>query len=259
MGNVESEKAKIMVVEDESITALEIENLLEQVGYEMTGHAVSYDEAMKLVTRTVPDLILMDIKLHGEYDGIKTAEDIHKQYDIPIIYMTAYSDYQTLFRARNTNPYNYIAKPFNDDDLHASIMLALTNHAMYRHVRDHEYWLSSIINSMDDAIIAVDQDSRIRYMNTHAEVLSGFSENQVQGTPFDQVIRFIDSNSKYQVNDICSKFMKSEMPASNCRNVCLVTEKRPKIPVVLRGNPIIDEKGALLGCLLMMLMEGKGE
>ena len=97
-------KIKILVVEDSSIVALDIQHSLQNLGYEVIGIASSGEEALKKVRKTLPDLILMDIKIDGKYDGIETAARIKENHDIPIIYLTAYSDQDTLTRAKITEP-----------------------------------------------------------------------------------------------------------------------------------------------------------
>ncbi len=118
-------KAKIVVVEDQRIVAKDIAKRLKDLGYLVLATVASGEEAIKKVAENQPDLVLMDIQLKGEIDGIETAEQIRTDFDIPVIYLTAYADESTLQRAKITEPFGYIVKPFDEKDLQAAIEIAL--------------------------------------------------------------------------------------------------------------------------------------
>ena len=106
---------KILIVEDEAVFAMELEELLDQMGYSTTKVVSSGEAALRKIERQPPDLVLMDIKLSGRIDGIETAEEIHEYLDIPIIYVTAYSDHMTMQRAIATQPFSYLSKPLDEE------------------------------------------------------------------------------------------------------------------------------------------------
>jgi len=116
---------KILVVEDDSIIALTIQGRLKQFGYEVVGRASTGEDALKKVKDLQPDLVLMDIHIKGPMDGIQTAERVYGFYNIPVVYLTAYSDEKTLERAQKTSPFGYVVKPFNDETLRTTIKMAL--------------------------------------------------------------------------------------------------------------------------------------
>lgn len=120
--------SKILIVEDEAVVSLDISRRLEKMGYEVVGRAASGEEALTVTQETSPDLVLMDINLQGELDGIETAEQIYEQAKIPVIYLTAYAGESTLQRAKQTRPYGYILKPFKERELRAAIEIALSRH-----------------------------------------------------------------------------------------------------------------------------------
>ncbi|OPY21137.1 MAG: two-component response regulator [Methanomethylovorans sp. PtaU1.Bin093] len=126
---------KILVVEDENIVALEIKKRLQKLGYIVPGVASTGEDAISKAEGILPDLVLMDIMLKGEIDGINAAGEIRKRFNIPVIYLTAYSDGDTIERAKLTEPYGYILKPFEEDDLRTAIEIALYRHQM---VNDRE-------------------------------------------------------------------------------------------------------------------------
>ena len=121
-------KEKILVVEDERIVAKDIVKSLQRLGYKVVASVASGEEAVQKVAESNPDLVLMDIMLKGKMDGIETTEEIHKNFDIPVIYLTAYADEKTLERAKITEPFGYIIKPFDERDLHTTIEIALRRH-----------------------------------------------------------------------------------------------------------------------------------
>ncbi|MEA1984523.1 MAG: response regulator [Euryarchaeota archaeon] len=118
----------ILVVEDEAIVAMSIKKALEKDGYSVSSIATSGEEAIKKADLLYPDLVLMDILLKGDMDGIEAAGTIREKFDIPIIYLTAHTDEETLERAKATQPYGYISKPFKEEDLRANIEIALHKH-----------------------------------------------------------------------------------------------------------------------------------
>ena len=115
---------KILIVEDETIVALEIKTVLNKLGYKVTSCVTNYSDTMNSIKNQKPDIILMDIHLEDSIDGIDTASEIIKKYNIPIIYLTAFSDDETIKRAIKTNPVGYLIKPFKREELKSTILLA---------------------------------------------------------------------------------------------------------------------------------------
>ena len=131
-------RSKILVVEDEAITALDIQGLLERVGFEVVSTASSGIEAIQKARDLKPDLILMDVTLKGEMDGIEAAERIMTLFDIPVIYLTGYSDEKTFERIKLTQPYGFITKPIGYDELRATIETALYKHKLDKKLKESE-------------------------------------------------------------------------------------------------------------------------
>ncbi|MGC1393061.1 MAG: ATP-binding protein [Coleofasciculaceae cyanobacterium] len=126
---------KLLIVEDEEIVAFDIESILHNLGYEICDIVSSAEEAIASASRCLPDLILMDIMLKGSMDGIQAAAEIHKCFDIPIVYLSAYGDTNTIERAKLTEPFGYLLKPFTEKELHTVIEIALTRHHAEQKVR----------------------------------------------------------------------------------------------------------------------------
>ena len=121
--------ARILVVEDEAITARSIVSALKRLGYVVLARVASGEEAIRRVAETQPDLVLMDIRLQGDMDGVEAARRIRSRFDIPVVYLTAHVDDDTVQRARVTQPFGYLVKPFQAEELHRVIETALHKHA----------------------------------------------------------------------------------------------------------------------------------
>ncbi len=145
-------KHRIMIVEDEAIVSMELRYMVESMGYEVAGTASSGDDAVARANELVPDLILMDILLQGDRDGIDAAEEIRRDKSIPIIYVTAFADDATLQRAKITSPYGYVIKPIQYKELNTAIEIALYKHRadmqMQGHIEKLHKTIEGIINAM---------------------------------------------------------------------------------------------------------------
>lgn len=160
-------KTSILVVEDESIVAKDIQVSLKKLGYTVPGVENTGEDAIDSAGSYKPDLILMDIMLKGEISGIEAAEQIKNRYQIPVIFLTAYADESTLSKAKVTEPYGYIIKPFKEIDLHTSIEMALYKHSKEQDVRKERDLYSSIVldKAVDDCIF-VKSNSRLVKVKT---------------------------------------------------------------------------------------------
>ncbi len=166
--------ARILVVEDESIVAMNIQDKLKELGYSVIGMVSYGEEALSKVEETKPDLVLMDIVLKGDMDGIEAAEKIREKSDVPVVYLTAYSDDNTLKRAKITEPHGYILKPFEQRELHINIEIALYKYRMEKKLKQSEQWLLATLRMMGCGVIAADVDENITFMNAGAEKLTGW-------------------------------------------------------------------------------------
>jgi CheY-like chemotaxis protein len=129
---------RVMIVEDEAVVALHLRQELNRLGYTVAGTATAGDQALKMIEEVFPDVILMDIHIQGEIDGIETASRIPRYLHVPVIFLTAYSEDVTLKRAGETHPYGYLIKPFLDRELHATIKMALVRSRADEAIRENE-------------------------------------------------------------------------------------------------------------------------
>ena len=153
-------ETRILVVENEALVAKDIENKLRRIGYAVAGVALTGAEAVRMAEELCPHLILMDIKLRGEMDGIEAAGQIHTFLDVPIIYLTAFADTATLQRAKITDPAGYVIKPFEERELQVNIEVALNTHALHQKLKSSEANLQSIIHALPDLMFEVDHQGR---------------------------------------------------------------------------------------------------
>ena len=136
-GAVVMNSEKIMVVEDEWVVSEQLCRSLEDLGYTISSTASAGDEAIRKVEADSPDLILMDIVLKGKMDGIEAADRINSQFNIPVIYLTAYTNQEYIVRAKQTKPFSYLVKPFNQKELYANIEMALHRRLVDKEIKDH--------------------------------------------------------------------------------------------------------------------------
>ncbi len=175
----EKAKSKILIVEDEGVVAKDIQGRLERLGYAVVGIAYSGDEAVETAGRLSPDLVLMDIKLRGDMDGIEAARQIRDSFNIPVIYLTAYTDDMTLKFAKIAEPYGYIVKPFGDRELHSNISMALYKHKAEKALRKSEERYRIIFDGSRDAIFIVAEDARFVEVNEAALALTGYLREEL--------------------------------------------------------------------------------
>ncbi|MEM2144088.1 MAG: response regulator [Candidatus Jordarchaeaceae archaeon] len=161
-------KTKILIVEDEAIVAKDIENTLRKIGYDVVGVATSAEKAIQKIEENKPSLVLMDIMLKGKMNGIEAAEIVRKQYDIPVIFLTAYADENTLEKAKVTEPYGYIIKPYKEVDLHTSIEMALYKHKKRKDLEKEMDILYSIVENKQASMgfLFVKSNSALVKINT---------------------------------------------------------------------------------------------
>ncbi|MCX6692583.1 MAG: response regulator, partial [Methanoregula sp.] len=159
------ERPAIFIVEDERIVAEDIGETLKKLGYLISGIAVSGESALEKIRENLPDIVLMDIHLAGTMDGIEAAGQIHVLFDIPVIYLTAYADNNLLERAKVTEPYGYVLKPFNDREIHSVIEMALYKHAINEKIRERDSTIHALVNTTSDAMLLLDNDGNILAVN----------------------------------------------------------------------------------------------
>ncbi len=162
-------KTNVLVVEDESIVSKDIQLSLKKLGYNVVGAAATSEKAIDLIRSEKPDIVLMDIMLKGDVNGIETAEIVKNEFGIPVIYLTAYADESTLAKAKVTEPYGYIIKPFKEIDLHTSIEMAIYKHKKESEIKKERDFLYSLVENKEGSeneFIFVKANSKLVKINT---------------------------------------------------------------------------------------------
>lgn len=181
--------ARILIVEDERIIALDLQRRLQAFGFEVLATVSSGQEAVDMTLSLHPDIVLMDIMLSGDMDGIEAAAKIKEQHRVPIVFLTAYADEATLERAKQTEPFGYILKPFKERELYSTINIALYKSAVDRQVLKQERLFQAILDGVADGLIATDERACVQFMNPVAEMLTGWKEEDAEGLPIADVLK----------------------------------------------------------------------
>jgi PAS domain S-box-containing protein len=241
---------RILIVEDESIVAEDIQRSLENMGYSILSIVSSGEEAIEKVKENEPDLVLMDIMLDGEMDGIEAADMIHSFSNIPIIFLTAYSDEKILERAKITEPFGYIIKPFRERELHINIEIALYKSEMEKRLKDSQHWLASTLQSIGDAVIATDIKGIIKLINPLAQALTGWKQEDALGKHISKVFNIFSESKETKIKDPVAKVIEEGIFYGLAENTILVSKSGTRIPVDIIGSPIKDDRNDVIGVVL---------
>lgn len=233
--------AEILVVEDEGVVAKDIARLLARMGHSASV-VTSAEGAVEAAARAQPDLVLMDIRIKGELDGIACAHILRERFRSPIVYLTAHADEETVARAAATEPFGYVIKPFHARTLQSTIEIALYKHQMETRGRDRERWLATLLHSLGDAVIAFDPDGRVRFLNAAAETLTGFREAELRGQPISAIVE----DSALVTRAMTERRTQPLPTAATC-----ATKNQGRKAITGSVAPLIDASGALQGSVLL--------
>jgi len=243
---------KILVVEDEIIVAKNIQNRLKNVGYTVPAIVSAGEEAVEKAAEIKPDLVLMDIKLEGKMTGIEAAEQIKKRFNIPVIYLTAYGAKKTLEHAKITEPYGYILKPVNINQLYSSIEMALYKHGIECKLKDNEKRLSTILTSIGDAIIVTDKKEHITFMNPVAEALTGWKQKDALGKHLKTVFNVINEKTRIPIKSSTTIVIQKDM-TTHLKNhdALLISKDGRETSIDDSVASIKDFEGNIASCVLV--------
>jgi two-component system, response regulator PdtaR len=204
---------KILIVEDEMITSLELKMKIENWGYSIAGVAKTAAEAIEMTMKSKPDMILMDVVLNGQQDGISAAEIIQRNMEIPIIYVTSYSSDMIMERAHQTSPYAYIIKPFDDNELKFAIELALKKHELKKEFREQNELYDIISKNSGDVIWILEiSSSKFVYVSDSVEDLRGYTPEEVMTQSMEDVMTM---ESYQRISDGLPERIKSLLSGEN--------------------------------------------
>ncbi len=242
---------RILVVEDEVIVARTIANQLNQLGYMVTGKASSGAVAIALALETKPQLVLMDIILKGDMDGITAAARIREQLDIPVVFLTAYADDKTLQRAKLTQPFGYVVKPFTSKDLKIAVEIGLLKHQLEQDLRENRDRLATLLNSMSDAVIATNEQAKVTFMNPAAELITGWKQVDAQGKDISTIFNIVDEITEAALENPVIKVLRDQKVVYLGEFTSLITKKGKKIPIGDSASPIMRRPNQIDGVVIV--------
>ncbi len=225
----------VLIVEDERMIARSLEMRLKILGYVVAGLADNGEAGVNEAVALRPDIVLMDITLGSGMDGTEAAERIRKHADIPIVYLTAHSDPATFDRAKQTGPFGYLLKPYDNKDLQTAIEIGLYRHRMDRQVRENEQWLAATLGSISDGVIATDD----------------WPQAQATGKDLREVFKIIQEQSRESVPNPALEAIARGEAVTLPRDTILIARDGTERPIDDSASPIRDVNGAISGSVLV--------
>ncbi len=245
LSNIETIKdIEILVVEDDCNLALNLQDILESLGYKVIDIAHSAEVAIEKAYQLHPNLILMNIRLSGEMDGIQAAEKIWNNLQIPIIYVTGFADKNTLDRARLTYPFAYLIKPVTKQELDVAIQTALN-------IYELEQFFKSILQGIAYGVIVVDYQLRIKYLNPEAEEVMGLCTEEVKGEILTEAIQFIDGQTQLPAQNQIILALKEESTIYIGESILLIARDSKKKLIADTISPLKNNQGKIIGYVMM--------
>src|SRR5579884_2811347 len=240
---------KILVVEDEPIVAADMEQTLTGLGYDVVGTTGRGSEALQLAEQNFPDLVLMDIQLAGEMDGITAAAQIRQRFHIPTVFVTANTSESTIARAKTAEPLGYLGKPFGANELNATVSIALQQRQLVQELFAERTWLTTLLASISDGVIATDRAGLIRYMNPVAEKLTGSRATLAAGKPIEQVYRIFTLHGG-AVRECSLRRALATGEGSQRALFLLQPRSGERVPIEDAAAPIHDNTGYVAGAVM---------
>lgn len=242
---------KILVVEDEKNLASNIRKSLQKLGYSVSEITKSGEEAIKKVAETHPHLVLIDICLAGEIDGVQVADIIQNHFHVPVVYVTEPSEYKTLHKNQLSDPFSYIVKPFIESDLHFAIEMALYRHQSKKILHEEKQRLAAIINSMGCAVIVTYTNGCIQMMNPIAELITGWKQSEAFGKDLVEVVNLVDKDIKETNENLAIHVIEAGELVNLPENCTLITKDGKEIAIGDNVAPIRDQNGNITGAVLV--------
>ncbi|MDO9191493.1 MAG: EAL domain-containing protein [Undibacterium sp.] len=267
--------SRVLIVEDESIVALDLQRRLVRLGYDVPRVAASHDQALKAVNDTFPDIVLMDINISGDIDGIDTAAKL----DVPVIYLTAYSEEKTLQRAKATKPYGYLVKPFSERELHATIQMALERHGVETRLRisenllavayakmevgkreleiravelfEEKQRLEVTLNSIGDGVITTDKLGHVTYLNPVAEIKTGWTMAEACGQPISKILVLINEETQQAAPSPIEVTLRTGEITGLAHHSALINRQGTVFSIEDSAAPMRDRANQIIGAVLV--------
>ena len=242
----------ILVVEDEPVTSHDLREALEANGYNVVGICTNMEDAIVAIRSNPPDMVLMDIRLKGDGDGIDVASQIEEDLGVAIVFLTAFADKATFDRAKMTRPYGYVIKPFKEESLLREVGMALDNQKRLNMVIGRERMVFSSLQSMEESMIAIDVDERVNFLNPCAERMLSQSNSSTIGKPIWDVVRLVHSETRRKVRPAVVKKILNEEELKFDFPLSLLIAGKGDIPVDVQFSDWKNDKGELIGAIIVI-------
>lgn len=242
---------QILIVEDDSDVVGYIEHLLKSLGYGVCAVVSSGEAAMQKAAEAHPDVALIDMMLTGDMDGIAVAEQMRTRFNIPVVYLTAYVDQRLLRRAKIAEPFGYVLKPFAERRLHLNIEIALYRHEMERKFKESEQWLSTILRSIGEGVIATDENGRVQFINSVAEDLTGWWQEDAFGKDLGEVFNVISEGTETPIKTHIMEALQGEIIVGLTEPNLLAARDGKETPIDYSAAPIRNDKKNTTGVVLV--------
>lgn len=242
--------ARILIVEDEQITAEDLRDILTELGYFVIATVASGRAAISHAEKDQPDLALMDIRIKGDMDGTATAAILRQRFNIPVVYLTAHADRETLERAKVAAPLGYITKPFKLAELQASIEIALHKHKEDLKAREREETLSATLRSVGVGVISLNRDERVAFINPAAETWTGWSSSDAVGRAVEEVFPLLDERTGERREAPVAPVLGGATGAELHGGVLLLAQNGTKRPIEGSVAPILGPGGETTGVVI---------
>lgn len=241
-------KGRVLIVEDEPIVAMDLQEEVQELGYEVLGPAASADEAFMIVQSTLPECALMDIRIEGSMDGIQAARALQHWYHVPSIFLTSYSDETTLARAARAMPYGYLTKPFKSAELKAALRVALERSQRDSREEAEREQVTETFNGMPEGIMTATCKGVVQFMNSAAECLTGWNADMAKGKPVQEILSW----SPEQTNPVPDLTRWEDVAQGEWMGCTLGQPDGGKSFVDLTLASLIDEDGEQRGYVVML-------
>ncbi|MBD2251602.1 diguanylate cyclase domain-containing protein [Nostoc parmelioides] len=242
---------KILVVEDEAALALNIKNSLQKLGYNVIEVTNSAEEAIKNVEEKHPNLVLFDICLSREINGIQVANIIQGNFHIPVLYLAEYSQYLDWQNKQLDESFAYLLKPFAEKDLHFAVEMALKQYQIHERLQEAAEKKAAIINSMGCGVIVTFTNGQIQMMNPMAERLTGWVQHEAFGKDLAEVVNLVDKDMDEVIDNLATQAMQTGEIVNLPENCTLISKDGREIPIGDNIAPIRDKMGNITGAVLV--------
>ena len=218
--------------------------------YTIAGITGFGEEVLQMLDTVEMDIILMDIGLSGKMDGIETAQKIREKKEIPVVFLTANTDHATFQRAKETQPYGYIHKPFDIMQIQASVEMAIARFEVEKSLNEQRTWLSTTLSSIGDGVIATDEYGAVKFMNAVAEKLTGYTQAEAAGRQLPEIFRIINEATREVVTNPVEIVLKERHTVGLANHTILIAKDGTEYNIDDAAAPIYDANSVITGVVL---------